>query len=154
MTARTESALRERHRLFGWALLFAYLCFGYALEALEGFKTEAFVLDAIRREFWSLAHFHGALLGLLNVVYSAHAEPAGLSAAGARRASASLLAGSALLPLGFFFGGLIHHEGEPGAGIFLVPFAAIFVIAAVAAQGAAAWRTRAGAGPRTGAGAN
>jgi len=143
MTAHAASALARRHRLFGWTLLLAYLCFGYALEALEGLKTEAFVLDAIRREFWSLAHFHGALLGLLNVVYSAHAEPPALSDADARRASASLVAGSALLPLGFSLGGLVHHEGEPGAGIFLVPIGALFVIAAVGAQCAAAWRSRA-----------
>lgn len=142
MTARAATALAVRHRVAGWTLLFVYLLFGYTLEALEGFKTESFVLDAIRREFWSLAHFHGALVGLLNVVYSGWAEPDGMSAAGARRASASLLAGSVFLPLGFFFGGLIHHEGEPGAGIFLVPIAALFLLFAVGAQAAAAWRAR------------
>ncbi|MFN0151194.1 MAG: hypothetical protein ACKVU1_10880 [bacterium] len=142
MRSTSASSLAKRHRRFGWTLLFVYLLFGYTLEAFEGFKAESFVLDAIRREFWSLAHFHGALLGLLNIVYAPRAEPEGMSAASARRASASLIAGSVGLPLGFFLGGLVHHEGEPGAGIFLVPVAALFLLYAVGAQAAAAWRSR------------
>jgi hypothetical protein len=131
--------LAHRHHVFGWSALFVFLLGGYGLEMLEGFKLSSFVLDPIRRELWTLAHFHGALLGLVNLVYTNWADREPMSRALRARASSSLLVGSALLPLGFFLGGAAHHEGDPGIGVLLVPAGATFLLFAVGAQARAAW---------------
>jgi hypothetical protein len=137
------ATIERRHALFGWASLFLYLLFGYTLEVLQGFKVEGFVLHPLRHEFWSLAHFHGALLGLLNVVYASRAAAPGMGSAARRLASGALVAGSLLLPLGFFLGGLVHYEGDPGPGIALVPIGGLFLLYGVGSQALAAWRRRA-----------
>jgi hypothetical protein len=133
-------ALAHRHRVFGWSALFIFLLGGYGLEMLEGLKLSSFVLDSIRREMWTLAHFHGALLGLVNLVYTSWADREPMSRALKARASSSLLVGSILLPLGFFLGGIAHHEGDPGIGILLVPAGAVLLLFAVGAQARASWR--------------
>jgi hypothetical protein len=94
------------HRRYGVTALLVFLLFGYALEALHGFKTPAYLLDPMRRELWTLTHLHGAFLALLNLFYSAWNDRDRLQASRGRMASGSLLAGSVLLPLGFFLGGL------------------------------------------------
>lgn len=153
-------AIARAHRRYGWTALLAFLVLGYALEALNGFKASAYLLDPLRREFWTLAHLHGAFLALLNLIYAswvgrgAATLPAqdGRERAGAahpspsRAASRALLAGSALLPLGFFLGGLVHFEGDPGLGIALVPIGALAVLYSVGAQARAAWRREPAAG--------
>lgn len=139
-TATQANQLVYLHRVYGWSALFISLTFGFALEGLLGFKTVSLLLDPIRREFWSLAHFHGALLALLNLVYVHWAEHETLNPAQRRLASRTLIIGSLLLPLGFFLGGLIHYEGDPGVGIFLVPIGAILILYTVGLQALAAWR--------------
>ena len=61
------------HLRFGWWSLLAFLTLGVALEALHGFKV-GFYLDIdneVRRLTWTLAHAHGALLGLVHVALAA-----------------------------------------------------------------------------------
>lgn len=132
-----DSALERDHERFGWSLLLVAMVAGTTLEGLLGFKVEGLLLDPIRREFWSLAHFHAGLLALVNLVYAPRALRAAERAVVASRA---LLAGSLLLPLGFFLGGLIHSEGDPGLGILLVPVGALLLILPIALQARAAWR--------------
>ena len=59
----------RRHLRFGWWALFVFLLLGATLETLHGFKA-GFYLDVsneTRRLMWTLAHAHGALLGIVNV---------------------------------------------------------------------------------------
>jgi hypothetical protein len=123
----------------GLCALFAFACVGLALEALHGFKAR-FYLDVdneTRRLLWRLAHAHGALVGLLNVVYAlaARAWPALDDALTAR----SLLAALVLLPAGFLLGGAFARAGDPGGSVGL---AAAGGLALVFALGRMAWKCR------------
>lgn len=134
-----EARLATRHRRFGWAALLAWMCGGLVLEMLHGFKLGAYLLDPVRREFWTLAHFHGALLSVVNLTYVRWAEAPGLSATARGRASVALITGSVAMPLGFLLGGAWHYEGDPGVGIFLAPIGASLLIYPAAVQARAAW---------------
>ena len=114
----------------GWWLLAVSLPLGVTLEALHGFKVEAYLASQTRRELWRLAHAHGTLLGILCLVFGALAERH--IAPSVRRAAAWQLAwGAVLMPLGFFFGGILNSEGDPSVGIVLVPVGAGLLIAAL-----------------------
>jgi GNAT superfamily N-acetyltransferase len=126
--------LALRHVRVGlWGLL-GFLTLGLVLEALHGFKV-GFYLDVDsepRRLAWRLAHAHGTLLSLLNVVFglvlgSRYAP----SPVAARRASGLLTAATVLLPGGFLLGGLFLHGGDPGVGVLLVPLGALALFVAV-----------------------
>lgn len=134
-------SLGKRHLRLGWSLFFVAMTFGLTLESLLGFKVEFLMLAPIRREFWSLAHFHGALFGLVNLVYVLWAENDYLSPKLTTHASLSLAAGSVLLPLGFFLGGLIHYEGDPGLGFVLIPIGAVCLLYAAGLHTWAVWRS-------------
>lgn len=117
------------HLRFGWWSLFVFLALGIVLETLHGFKL-GWYLDAgqeMRRLMFTLAHAHGALLGLVNIA-------AGLTLRTvkgfelARPHSLALLWGAVLLPAGFFLGGLVIHDGDPGLGIILVPVGAMLLL--------------------------
>jgi hypothetical protein len=98
---------------------------GTALEALHGYKS-GFYLDVgneTRRLLWRLAHAHGALFSLVNVVYGLSVQAN--EHAGHRAASNALLAGLVLVPCGFFAGGVVTHGGDPGLAIVLVPAGAV-----------------------------
>lgn len=147
MTARrdmsgSEERLARRHRRFGWTALFAWMCGGLVLELFHGFKLGDYLLDPVRRELWTLAHFHGALLSVVNLVYVRWAEAPGTSAVARGRASWALIAGSVLMPVGFLLGGLQHYEGDPGFGIFLAPLGALALLYPAAVQMRGAWRRR------------
>jgi hypothetical protein len=129
-------------RVGWWALLF-FLSAGLALESLHGFKA-GFYLDVsneTRRLTWTLAHAHGSLLSILNLVFALalRAMP-GWSGASRLVASRCLLGSTILLPLGFALGGAFVHGGDPGLGILLVPPGALLLFVAVllAARGAGA----------------
>ena len=85
-------------------LLVISVVLGLGLELLHALKT-GFYLDAdseTRRLLWTLAHAHGALLGLVQIAYSLSLPKlVRLSAAGRVFASRALLAGAVLLPGGF-----------------------------------------------------
>ena len=138
--AGRDEGLARRHRRFGWTALFVWMCGGLLLELFHGFKLGDYLLDPLRRDLWTLAHFHGALLSVVNLVYVRWAEAPGLSDAARARASLALIAGSVLMPVGFLLGGSFHYEGDPGLGIFLAPLGALALLYPVAIQARGAWR--------------
>jgi len=115
-------------------MLFAFLTLGFILEMLHGFKA-GFYLDAsneARRLMWTLAHAHGALLGVVHLMFAAYLNaridwpPERM-----KLASGSLIGGSILLPMGFFFAGFFIYDGDPGLFIYLAPVGALLLIVAV-----------------------
>jgi hypothetical protein len=81
---------------------------------------------------WTLAHAHGALLGLVHVVFAvALRSVPELASRSLGVASASLIAASVLLPGGFFLGGITVYGGDPGLGILIVPVGAACLLMAV-----------------------
>lgn len=123
-----------RHLRRGWLCLLVFLAAGLALESLHGLKVGAYLdLDhAVRRHMWTLAHAHGALLGLIHLGLAATAR-AHASLATCRYghiASNSLDLASVLLPLGFFLGGLDHYAGDPGLGVVMVPIGGVLLLLA------------------------
>ena len=130
-----RSALLRSHLRFGWWALLAYLTLGIVLEALHGFKVGWYlnVSSETRRLLFTLAHAHGTLLALVNMGFSfALAQLPGWGGAGRKVASSSLKAATLLLPGGFFLGGLVIHQGDPGLGILLVPLGALLLLVSVA----------------------
>ncbi len=125
----------RRHLRFGFWGLAVFLTLGATLEALHGFKA-GFYLDVsneTRRLMWTLAHAHGALLALINVVagVAMRSLPELVSGRHVRVASPLLIAAAALLPAGFFLGGVAFYSGDPGIGIALVPPGAACLLLAV-----------------------
>lgn len=132
----TADPCAEKHLRHGWLCLLVFLAAGLALESLHGLKVAAY-LDlehAVRRHMWTLAHAHGALLGLVHLGLAAtvRALPHLGTCSYGRVASVSLDAATVLLPLGFFLGGLDHYAGDPGLGVLLVPVGgALLLLAAL-----------------------
>ena len=128
----------RRHLRFGWFSLLVFLSMGLALEALHGFKVQAYlnVLNETRRLMWTLAHAHGTLLGLahLGFAFSVTLTPAWAPRT-RNTASCSLIAASALMPGGFFLGGVWVYAGDPGLGIVLVPVGGALLFLAVLLTG-------------------
>ncbi len=126
--------LARRHLCFGWWGLLAFLTLGGMLEVLHGFKIR-FYLDTsneTRRLMWTLAHAHGTLLALVNVVFGITLTHTPDWSPGVRNlASRLLLAASLMLPAGFLLGGFFIHGGDPGLGILLVPLGAILLFPAI-----------------------
>ena len=114
----------RRHLQFGWWSVLVFLTLGAVLEIMHGFKASWYldVSNHTRRLMWTLAHAHGALLGLINVAFAATLNL--LPQWDVRRcnfASRCLITASVLLPAGFFLGGIVIYAGDPGLGILLVP---------------------------------
>jgi hypothetical protein len=130
----THPDYARRHLRFGWWSLFVFAALGLLLELLHGFKVRAYldVSNETRRLMWTLAHAHGALLGVVHVIFglSVAAFP-DLSARTLRMVSNSLLAASVLLPGGFFLGGVTFYSGDPGIGVLLVPAGAVLLLMAL-----------------------
>lgn len=125
--------LSNRHLRHGWWSLVAFITLGLVLETLHGFKV-GWYLDAnvgMRRLMFTLAHAHGTLIALVNIA-------AGLTLRNVTgleldaTASQSLRWGALLLPAGFFLGGLVIHDGDPGLGVLLVPVGAVMLLFGVA----------------------
>jgi hypothetical protein len=124
----------RRHLRFGWWSLLCFLVLGFVLELLHGFKAGLYldVSNETRRLMWTLAHAHGALLGLVHVLYAVCLRQFPVLAAGSQRPiSLSLIGASMLLPGGFFLGGIGFYGGDPGLGILTVPVGAALLIVAV-----------------------
>lgn len=132
--APETAALVRRHLRFGWRSLLLFLTLGLVLEGLHGFKVGWYleISGATRRHMWTLAHAHGTLLAVLNLVFASTLH---LMSEGAQRQrnliSAGLLSASVLLPVGFFLGGFFTHEADPGLGIVLVPIGGALLFAVV-----------------------
>lgn len=114
----------------GWLLLAIALPLGVTLEALHGFKVQAYLASEVRREMWRLAHAHGTLLGILCLVFAAVADkhvPERIRG----RVAMLIRWGAVLMPLGFFLGGVLNSEGDPSLGILLVPVGALLLVIAL-----------------------
>ena len=129
--ASDNDQLARRHLRFGWTAILVFAVLGLALETLHGFKVRAYLdlSNETRRLMWTLAHAHGTLVAVINILYGVTVRA---GAAPAAFTSQTLLAAGVLLPLGFFLGGVNHYGGDPGLGILLVPVGAISLIAALA----------------------
>lgn len=120
------------HWRFGWWSLLTFSAFGLALEAFQGFKYGAYlnVSSETRRLMWTLAHSHGTLMSVINLIFACSLRlfPE-LAPRKTPLASVCLLLGSVLVPAGFFAGGVVVYGGDPGIGILLLPpGAALFLI--------------------------
>ena len=59
----------NRHLRFGWWALAVYVCLGIVLETMHGFKIGWYldVGNEVRRLMFTLGHFHGTMLALVNI---------------------------------------------------------------------------------------
>jgi hypothetical protein len=129
VTPKTSSTVdyTRRHLRFGWWSLFGFLFFGFVLELLHGFKAGLYldVSNETRRLMWTLAHAHGAMLGLVHILYAlCLRQVAGMDVRNQSPVSWALIGASVMLPGGFFLGGMWFYGGDPGFGIVLVPVGA------------------------------
>ncbi len=125
----------------GLSALFLSAAVGLALELMHGFKV-GFYLDVeseTRRLLWRLAHAHGGLLGLLNLLcaLSVRAWPQ-LTDALAERA---LLLALVMMPLGFFLGGAFAEGGDPGSSVGLAAAGGVALLFALGRFGLRALRS-------------
>jgi hypothetical protein len=125
-----DDELVRRHLSFGWWALAVFTLLGLVLEAAHGLKLGWYLdlTNATRRLSFTLGHAHGTLLGLVNIAFAVSIKHARLSPVALLRASWALRAGTVLMPLGFFAGGVIFYGGDPGIGIALVPPAALVLV--------------------------
>ncbi len=133
-TPRAQTIKKNAHRnlRFGWWSLLVFLSLGGVLETLHGFKIGWYVDvgNETRRLMFTLAHAHGTLLALINIA-------AGLTARKVDRfelrpsVSFALIWAAILLPAGFFLGGIVIYDGDPGLGVWLVPVGAILLFYSV-----------------------
>ena len=133
-TERTNADYMRRHLRFGWWSLLCFLALGLVLETLHGFKVGWYldVSNSTRRLMWTLAHAHGTLTSLVNLVFALALHT--LAAAAGRWlrfASACLIASTILLPGGFFLGGIVIYAGDPGVGILLSPLGGVMIMIGV-----------------------
>ena len=125
--------LADRNLRFGWWSLLVFLSLGAVLETMHGFKIGWYVDvgNETRRLMFTLAHAHGTLLALINIA-------AGLTARNVDRfelrlsVSFALIWAAILLPAGFFLGGIVIYDGDPGLGVWLVPVGAILLFYSIA----------------------
>jgi hypothetical protein len=123
----------DRNLRFGWWSLLVFLSLGGVLEALHGFKIGWYldVGNETRRLMFTLAHAHGTVLAVVNIA-------AGLTVRSVERfalrtsVSFALIWAAILLPAGFFLGGIVTYDGDPGLGVWLVPIGAAFLFYSIA----------------------
>ena len=123
----------NRNLRFGWWSLLVFLSLGGVLETLHGFKIGWYVDvgNETRRLMFTLAHAHGTLLALVNIA-------AGLTVGMVERftlrpsLSFALIWAAILLPAGFFLGGIVIYDGDPGLGVWLVPVGAALLFYSIA----------------------
>jgi hypothetical protein len=123
--------IAARHLAIGWRALIVFTCAGLALETLHAFKVRAYldVGNDTRRLMWTLAHAHGTLLSILNIVFGVAlraAPPSRRSGLGA--ISICLIGATVTLPGGFLLGGVAFYGGDPGVGTVLVPVGAVLLL--------------------------
>jgi hypothetical protein len=122
------------HLSTGWWTLLLFLTLGFVLEVLHGFRSGWYLNVDVetRRLMLRLAHAHGTLLAVLNLVFAGtivcspnwHGPSQAL-------ASRCLLASTIMLPAGFILGGLFLYGSDPGWGIVLVPAGAVLLFVSV-----------------------
>ena len=107
------------------------MLFGLVLETMHGFKLSWYVSvdNETRRFLWVLAHAHGALISIINVMFAMMLMHGVVQDEDCKWISLFLLAALVLMPVGFFSGGLIIYQGDPGLGIVLALLGALNLIA-------------------------
>ncbi len=142
----------RRHLQIGWWSLFVFAGLGLLLESFHGFKIRAYldVSNETRRLMWRLAHAHGTLVGVVHVLFGLLLGDGNVSFRNVRTISIALIGAGALLPLGFFLGGIRFYGGDPGIGVVLVPVGAILLLTGLflIASGLRAAPSRPPANPR------
>src|SRR5207247_3749334 len=108
----------DRNLRFGWWSLLVFLSLGGVLETLHGFKIGWYVDvgNETRRLMFTLAHAHGTLLALVNIVVGLTVR---ILDRFALRSSVSfgLIWDAILLPGGFFLCGIVICDGDTGLGV-------------------------------------
>lgn len=130
----STSPLAGRHLSFGWWTLLVFLTLGIVLEALHAFKVGSYlsVANETRRLMWTLAHAHGALLGLVHLAFAFAVRTIPDWPMKSRSiASSTLIGATILMPAGFFLGGVGSKAGDPGLGIVLLPVGAALLVLSV-----------------------
>jgi hypothetical protein len=135
-TQHVKAVYAARHETVGWWSIAVFAGLGLVLEILHGLKVQAYLSAAndTRRLMWTLAHTHGVLIGLVQVVFgiwlrsSERNELRRLSLI-----STALVLSGLLLPSGFLLAGISFYSGDPGIGIGLVPAGAALLIPALVA---------------------
>lgn len=115
----------------GWIGVAIWMSFGLLIEGLIGFRSPAYLQDAVRRELFRLAHTHGTVLSILLLVAYLHLTNGSVEPPGP--AIWSLRIGTIVMPAGFLLGGIWHYESDPGLLIFLAPLGGLLVIFGVIA---------------------
>lgn len=137
------NAFASQHVRYGWWALLVFLTLGLVLESLHGFKVGSYLNlnNETRRLTWTLAHAHGALLGIVLIVFglTVRAWPQ-WNPRHRTLAGRSLNAATLLIPGGFFLGGLFAKGGDPGLGILLVPVGGVLLFIGVLLTGMHAGR--------------
>jgi hypothetical protein len=135
-TDADRGAIVDRHLVAGWAALAIFVALGAVLEGLHAYKAAAYldVGSEARRLLLRLSHAHGTLIALAQLGYAFTVARAPRAAS--RLASGALLAALALVPAGFFLGGLFAKDGDPGLGVALVPPGALALFGAAAVTAA------------------
>lgn len=128
----TMHAIRRHMRFAWWALCF-FAAGGIVLEGLLGFKVRAIsdVDNETRRVMWRLAHAHGTVLSLVNILFCIVARQLSEWTT-STFASRCLFAALLLVPGGFFLGGVVIYGGDPSLGIILVPAGGLLLLAGLA----------------------
>ena len=133
-TSTTSDDPIRRHLVFGWWALAAFVTLGLVLESMHGLKVGWYldVGNETRRLVWRLAHAHGTLFSLANLLFAFTLDRLGAAKeAWARLPSRLLIAATVLLPGGFLLGGLGVKGGDPGIGILAAPVGGLLFLAAV-----------------------
>ncbi len=123
--------LFKRHLRVGWWALGVYLLLGVLLEAFHATKAGLYldVGNETRRLLFRLAHAHGTLLAMVNILYALTIRAQ--ASAASPLASGSLIAALLLMPGGFFLGGVWAQGGDPGLGTVLAPAGALALVLGV-----------------------
>lgn len=113
---------------FGWMMVAVFLTGGMLLESFHLIKLPLYLDVLIRRELWTLAHAHGALLGAIVILFGLSATRLVADEQRRRTAGRLLRVGAVLVPTGFFLGGIGNAEGDPSLAILLVPTGAALAL--------------------------
>jgi len=130
---RTEPLIRA-HLRTGWLGLLLFAALGAGLETLHAWKSFEYlgVGNETRRLMWTLAHAHGVGLSLVQIGFAATVGMTHDLPRGTLRVASRLFHGAfALMPAGFFLGGVVTYGGDPSLGILLVPLGALLLLAAL-----------------------
>lgn len=133
MDSETDAVqeIAGRNMRFGWYGLVIFSTIGVVLESMHGFKVGWYldVGNEVRRLMWTLAHAHGGLMAIVNILFSLSVRIYLPRTSHIVKASSLLITAMLLFPLGFFLGGAWIHGGDPSIGIVLVPVGALCFIA-------------------------